>query len=205
MFFWREGAGVEGRARGIKQLTSSKRMGVRHHEQGTALPSKGIFFLSFFIHYAPAPIYVLCVHSKKGLSVQVKINHTSGSESSVYSWYTGLHDSKQQNTIYYLQSTTYYINYKFYDLHIESNLLYIETILCPTYNLQSSVYSLWIIYYQQSTLCTYNLLHTYKVQSTVRSISIIYRCLAAKSGRLSGAVCAARDKLTFSYKKGRQD
>ncbi len=48
-FLWEAGAGGEGRARGVRQLTSSKgpeRMGIRHHEQGTAFPSKGISFLS---------------------------------------------------------------------------------------------------------------------------------------------------------------
>jgi hypothetical protein len=108
MFFWREGAGVEGRARGIKQLTSSKRMGVRHHEQGTVLPSKGIFFLSFFIHYAPAPIFVLCVHSKKGLSVQVKIT-IRGDPNQVFILGTLVYmiaNNKIQYIIYNLQSTT---------------------------------------------------------------------------------------------------
>jgi hypothetical protein len=48
-------------------------MGIRHHYQGTAFPSKGVYF-SFFKHYAPARIYVLCMLNKKGLSVQVKKN-----------------------------------------------------------------------------------------------------------------------------------
>jgi hypothetical protein len=46
-FLREEGVAGEGRARGIKQLTSSKgpeKMGIHHHEQGTAIPSKGIFF-----------------------------------------------------------------------------------------------------------------------------------------------------------------
>jgi hypothetical protein len=43
MFFWREtGAGGEGRARGVKLVDfkqGTERMGIRHHEQGTAFTS----------------------------------------------------------------------------------------------------------------------------------------------------------------------
>jgi hypothetical protein len=45
---WREaGAGVRGGKGAKRQLTSTKgpgRMGIRHHEQGTAFLSKGIYF-----------------------------------------------------------------------------------------------------------------------------------------------------------------
>jgi hypothetical protein len=72
-------------------------MGIRHHEQGTAFPSKRVFFsfFLFFMNCAPPLIFVLCTLNKKGSLCRLKINHASGSESCVYSWYTGLHGSKK--------------------------------------------------------------------------------------------------------------
>ncbi len=89
----REEQGVQG------QLTSSKgleRMGNSHHEQGTALPSKGIFLLSFLSLNKNAPARdCLCVQNKKNSMCRLKINHASGSESCIYSWYTNPHGSEQ--------------------------------------------------------------------------------------------------------------
>jgi hypothetical protein len=52
MSFWKEAGVGMGEEQGVqRQLTSSKgpkRMGIRHHEQGTAFSSKGIYFLSLF-------------------------------------------------------------------------------------------------------------------------------------------------------------
>ncbi len=73
-------------------------MGIRHHEQGTAFPCEGI---SFFVHNTH-PRYRYNLHClcliKKGYSLcRLKINHTSGSNSCVYSWFTGLLGSEQIN------------------------------------------------------------------------------------------------------------
>jgi hypothetical protein len=46
------------------QLTPSKgpgRMGICHHEQGTAFPSKGISFLSLLSKYSSAFDFVVCM------------------------------------------------------------------------------------------------------------------------------------------------
>jgi hypothetical protein len=61
--------------------------GICSHEQGVAFSSK-IFSLTSS-KYTPAWFYV-CVQNKKEFSVcWLKINHTSGSETWIYSWYTG--------------------------------------------------------------------------------------------------------------------
>jgi hypothetical protein len=67
-------------------------MGIRDHEQGTAFPSKGVFF---FKNYTPAFIFISCMLDKKGSMCRIKINHVSGSESCVCSWYTGQHGNEQ--------------------------------------------------------------------------------------------------------------
>ncbi len=81
-----------------RQLTSSKgaeRMGIRHHEQGTAFPSKGISFFLYLSKYASTSSRVR--KNKKELSVQVKIKQRVRIQimHSLYSWYTSLHGSEQ--------------------------------------------------------------------------------------------------------------
>jgi hypothetical protein len=52
-FWWEAGAGVRRAQGALRQLTSSKvpgRMGIRHHEQGTAFPSNGVFFSLSITH-----------------------------------------------------------------------------------------------------------------------------------------------------------
>jgi hypothetical protein len=80
------------------QLTSSKgpvRMGVRHHEQGIAYPSKIIFLLS---KYAPAWDFVYVCRIKKSSLCRLKINHAWRAELCIYFLvyirYTGPHGSE---------------------------------------------------------------------------------------------------------------
>ncbi len=66
-------------------LTSSKgpgRMGIHHHEQGTAFPSRGISYLS-----KNASVHdCLCVQNKKNSLCRLKINHASWSKSCEPCW-----------------------------------------------------------------------------------------------------------------------
>ncbi len=87
------------------QLTSSQgpvRMGICHHEHGIAFPIKNIFLLG---KYAPTWIFYECVQNKKSSLCRLKINHRSGSEPCVYSWYTGPHGSEQ--LMYFLKVITF--------------------------------------------------------------------------------------------------
>jgi hypothetical protein len=64
------GRWVEGRARGIKAVDCKQ--GTWEDGIGDRLSKSGNFLLSFFKQYSLAPIFVLYMHNKKYLSVQVK-------------------------------------------------------------------------------------------------------------------------------------
>ncbi len=82
-----------------RQLTSSKgpeRMGIHHHEEGTAFTGKGILFISFHTLNKNAPTRnCLCLQNKKNSLCRLKIKYASRSKSCVYSWCTSPHGSEQ--------------------------------------------------------------------------------------------------------------
>jgi hypothetical protein len=88
---------VKSNVRGTRQLTSSKgpvRMGICNHEQGITSLSKIIFPFKQIHTFLILCIYSMC-GIKKSYLCRLKINHTSGSKSCIYSWYTGPHGSEQ--------------------------------------------------------------------------------------------------------------
>jgi hypothetical protein len=75
------------------QFTSSKgpeRMGNLQPWTRITFPSK----ILSFSNYGPGWFF-MCVQKKKSSLCRLKINHTSGSETCVYSWYAGSHGSEQ--------------------------------------------------------------------------------------------------------------